>query len=126
MKFEIPGRLPGMNDIIEAAKKGRGKYQPYNIMKEQYTETIMWHAKKLPKFGKVNISITWYEKDARRDIDNIMGGQKFIMDSLVKIGTIKDDSQKYVKSINHQFEIDRKNPRIEILVEEVESSAHAD
>lgn len=117
MKFEIEGRLPNLNDIISAAKKGKGKYQPYAIMKEQYTETVAWCAKGLPSFeGAVDINITWYEKNGRRDIDNITAGTKFICDGLVIAGIIKDDSQKYVKSINNEFEIDRKNPRIEVEI----------
>lgn len=114
MKFDIPGRLPGMNEIIKAAKRGRGKYQPYAIMKEEYTNIVAWLAKKLPEYKEVDISIVWHEPNARRDLDNIMSGQKFIMDGLVKAGTIPDDSQKYVKSVTHRFEIDRHNPRVEV------------
>lgn len=121
MFFEIPGRLPNLNDIISAAKKGKGKYQPYAIMKEQYTEQVAWCAKGLPSFeGEVDINITWYEKNGKRDIDGIAaGGTKFICDGLVMAGIIKDDSQKYVKSINNEFEIDRNNPRIEVEIKEV-------
>jgi Holliday junction resolvase RusA-like endonuclease len=114
MKFDIPGRFPGMNEIITAAKMGRGKYQPYAKMKEEYTNMVAWLAKKLPRYKKVDISIVWYEPNARRDLDNIMSGQKFIMDGLVKAGAIPDDSQKYVKSVTHKFGIDRVNPRIEV------------
>ena len=120
MMIEIPGRLPSLNDIIEAAKKGRGKYQPYAIMKEQYTSDIGWLAKKLPAYERVDITITWYEPNLRRDPDNIMAGQKFILDGLVAGGVIKDDSQRYINSISHQFEVDRENPRVEINVEEAE------
>ena len=118
--IEIPGRLPSLNDIIEAAKQGKGKYQPYAIMKEQYTNEIGWIAKKLPKYNRVDITITWYEPNRRRDIDNITGGgTKFILDGLVAGGAIKDDSQRYVNSISHQFEVDREKPRVEIEVQEV-------
>ena len=115
--IEIPGRLPSLNDIIEAAKKGRGKYQPYAIMKEQYTSDIGWLAKKLPAYERVDIIITWYEPDRRRDPDNISGGgTKFILDGLVAGGAIKNDSQRYVNSISHRFEVDRENPRVEIEI----------
>ncbi|HZK34885.1 MAG TPA: Holliday junction resolvase [Bacillota bacterium] len=119
--IEIPGRLPGLNEIIEAAKQGRGKYQPYAIMKEQYTSDIGWLAKKLPAYERVDITITWYEPNLRRDPDNITGGgTKFILDGLVAGGAIKDDSQRYVNSIKHIPELDRENPRVEIEVQEVE------
>lgn len=49
MVFEISGRLPGLNEVIEAAKQGKGKYQPYALMKEEYTTMIAWIAKKMPR-----------------------------------------------------------------------------
>lgn len=118
MIIEYPGRLPGLNEIIKAAKQGRGKYQPYAIMKEQYTSDIGWLAKKLPAYNRVDITITWYEPNRRRDPDNVVGGTKFIMDGLVAGGAIRDDSQRYINSIAHRFELDRENPRVEINVEE--------
>lgn len=120
MKLEIPGQLPGTNEIIDAAKKKAKRYKAYAMMKDQYTNMVAWLAKKLPKFNKVNLTITWYEPDNRRDPDNIIGGQKFIFDGLVRAGTIKNDSRKYVKSIIHRFETDRENPRVEVEIEEVE------
>ena len=48
MEIEIPGRMPGINDIVKDAKRGRGKYQPYAIAKKEWTETVAWCAKKLP------------------------------------------------------------------------------
>ena len=120
MIIEYPGRLPGLNEIIKAAKQGRGKYQPYAIMKEQYTSEIGWLAKKLPAYERVDITITWYEPNRRRDPDNVVGGTKFIMDGLVAGGVIKDDSQRYVNSITHRFKVDRENPRVEIEVQEVQ------
>ena len=117
--IEYPGRLPGLNEIIDAAKQGRGKYQPYAQMKDRYTSEIGWLAKKLPRYNRVDITITWYEPNRRRDIDNITGGgTKFILDGLVVGGAIKDDSQRYINSIAHQFEVDRENPRVEIEVKE--------
>ena len=34
MKIVIPGEMPGMNEIIDAAKQGRKGYQPYAVMKK--------------------------------------------------------------------------------------------
>jgi Holliday junction resolvase RusA-like endonuclease len=123
MKIDIPGRFPGTNEIISAAKQGKGSYQPYAKMKEHYTGIVMLIARKLPAYNRVDIIITWYEQDRRRDIDNIAGGGcKFILDGLVKAGVLQDDSQKYINSITHRFEVDRENPRIEVEIEEAEGS----
>jgi len=120
MKFDIPGRLPGLNEVIKSAKMGKGNYQPYATMKREYGDAITYLAKKLPPCNIVSITIKWYEPDSRRDIDNIAaGGTKFIMDALVHAGTIKDDSQKYVKSISHEFYVDRENARVEVEIQEI-------
>lgn len=117
MKFEIPGSLPGMNEIIEAAKSHFGAYAK---MKEEHTTAITWLAKKLPAYKRVVLVITWYEPDRRRDPDNIMAGQKFIMDGLVMAGVIPNDSQRHIKGILHRFDVDKKNPRIEVEIADVE------
>jgi Holliday junction resolvase RusA-like endonuclease len=119
MKFEIPGRLPGINEIIDAAKRGYRGYQPYADMKKNYGQMIQWLAKKMPQYEKVIITITWYEPNAKRDIDNIMGGQKFILDALVKEKVIPNDTQRYVNEIRHNFEVDRDNPRVEVEIVEI-------
>ena len=120
MKFEISGRLPGMNEIIDAAKS---HYALYAQMKETYTTMVAWLAKKLPKYDKVNIIITWYEPDLRRDPDNVTGGgTKFVMDGLVMAGVIPNDTRKHVNSIKHIPELDRKNPRVEVEIVEVGKS----
>jgi Holliday junction resolvase RusA-like endonuclease len=49
-----------------------------------------------------------------------MAAQKFILDGLVRAGIIKDDSQKYINSITHRFEVDKRNPRVEVTLEEAE------
>lgn len=38
---------------------------------------------------------------------------------MVAGGAIKDDSQRYVRSVKHSFEVDRENPRVEIDIQEV-------
>ena len=123
MKFEIPGRLPGLNEIIDAAKQGKGNYQPYARMKEEYTTMVAWLAKKLPAYEKVALIITWHEPDRRRDPDNIMAGQKFILDGLVQAGTIPNDSQKHIKGIVHRFRVDRKEPRVEVEIIDTEKAS---
>ena len=122
MKFDIEGRLPGLNEMIDAAKQGKGKYQPYALMKEEYTNMITWIAKKLPKYEKVALIITWYEPDRRRDPDNIMAGQKFILDGMVQAGTIPNDSQKYISGIIHRFRVDKQNPRVEVEIVDIKEN----
>lgn len=51
-----------------------------------------------------------------RDPDNITGGQKFILDGLVRGGVIPDDSQKYIAGIIHRFRVDKRKPRVEVEI----------
>ena len=122
MKFDIEGRLPGLNEMIDAAKS---HYGAYASMKQTYTDMVAWLAKKLPTYKRVDLVITWHEPDQRRDPDNIMAGQKFILDGLVAAGTIPNDSQKYVRGIMHRFEVDRQNPRVEVEIVDIEKCANA-
>lgn len=122
VKIEIPGRLPGLNEILDYAKRHYAEYSP---IKKEHTTAVAWLAKKLPKYEKVALIITWYEPDKRRDPDNIMAGQKFILDGLVMAGTIPNDSQKYVRGIVHRFKVDRKNPRVEVEIVDVEKNEKA-
>ena len=121
MKIEIPGRLPGLNEIIDAAKS---HYAKYSTEKKEYTEEVAWLAKqaRLPKYEKAYLVITWFEPNGRRDPDNVMAGQKFILDGLVQAGVLPGDSQKYILGIYHRFMVDRKNPRIEVEIRGVKNS----
>ena len=107
-----------MNEMIAAAKQGKNGYQPYAEMKQQYTDMVAWPAKMLPKYNCIDIKITWHEPNAKRDPDNIMAAAKFILDGLSRTGTIPDDSQKYIHSVLHKIEVDPKNPRVEIEIQE--------
>jgi Holliday junction resolvase RusA-like endonuclease len=116
-KLNIPGELPGLNEIIDASKNHFGSYAS---MKEFYTDMIAWLAYSLPQFeNPIKAHIVWYARTKRRDPDNVMAGQKFIFDGLVKAGKIQKDTWKFIQAITHDFQIDRQNPRIEVEIEEV-------
>lgn len=64
----------------------------------------------------------WIEPNRRRDLDNISSfGRKVIQDALVDTGVLKDDGWKYVVGFSDKFEVDKKEPRIEVRIKEVES-----
>lgn len=120
-KIVIPGELPDTNTIITESKKGRGKWQPYNEMKQEYTNTVAWIAKSEIKkqLTKIDLEITWICKNRRKDKDNISGGIKFILDGLVVAGVIKDDGWGQVGDIYHKFKVDKHNPRVDVEIREV-------
>lgn len=121
MLITIPGELPDMNTIIAESKKGRGGYQPYAIMKREYTDLVTLIAKsKIKKtYEKIDIEINWICKNKRKDKDNIQAGIKFILDGLVQANVIENDGWKQVGDIYHKFKVDKKNPRVEVRIREV-------
>lgn len=69
----------------------------------------------------VFMEYTWIEPSRRRDKDNISSfGRKVIQDALVQCGVLQDDGWKYVVGFSDRFEVDRENPRIEVLIKEIE------
>lgn len=116
-KLIIPGELPDLNRIIAASKQHYGQYSK---LKKENTEFVAWIAKKLPVLSKINLKITWYCKDKRKDKDNISVGIKFILDGLVKAKVIKNDGWNEIGDFEYRFCVDKKNPRIEVEITEVE------
>lgn len=113
IKFEIPGTLPTMNEIIAASKS---HYGMYSKMKKKYTQLVIECAEGLPSVESANFLITWCCSSKRKDKDNIVAGQKFIFDGLVDGGILENDGWKQVGDISHKFTIDKDNPRIVVEI----------
>jgi len=113
MQFTIPGELPDMNTIV---KKSKSHYMAYSNMKKDYTALVQMSAGNLPKVEKADFEITWYCKDRRKDKDNIMAGQKFIYDGLVKAGVLANDGWAQIGNITNKFEVSKENPRVEVKI----------
>ncbi|MGI6079167.1 MAG: Holliday junction resolvase [Fastidiosipilaceae bacterium] len=113
--FIIPGQLPGLNEIIEADRSN--KYSGAK-MKKKNTEDIVWiiKANKIPKHDRIGLRIAFYELSKRRDKDNIMAGQKFILDGLVMAGIIKNDGWVEINELIYEFHVDKSNPRVEVTL----------
>lgn len=115
----IKGTLPGRN---ESEKAARTHWAVGAKLKKEYTELVKLECKAQrikPLLNKARIEVTFYEKDMRRDSDNVYGGLKYILDGLVKAGVIKDDSRRYIDLYINPVELDRQNPRIEVEIKEI-------
>ncbi len=116
----IPGRLPGLNEYIAAERSNRHKAAK---MKADYGNIVSCEIRRC--LGRIHIykpvfmEYKWVEKGKRRDLDNITFGRKIIQDSLVQCGVLKDDGWKYVVGFSDRFEVDKSNPRIEVLIKEI-------
>ena len=120
-KVVIEGRFPSMNEFINA---NRTHNQKGNKMKQQSQDEISWQLlqqhKKLHIDKPVKLFYTFYEPNKKRDLDNISGYfHKVFQDALVHCGIIMDDSWHYILGFSDTFLVDNKNPRIEVIIQEV-------
>lgn len=120
-KLIIPGSLNNLNDYINSERTNRHK----GAKMKRDNENIVSFAIKQCLWGvriekPVFMEFIWYEKNRRRDLDNISSfGRKVIQDALVYCGVLKDDGWKYVVGFSDRFEVDKENPRIEVKIKEL-------
>ena len=121
-KFTVPGRLDGLNEYTSA-----NRTNPYKggKMKKDNEETVIWSIRQQLRGLHINCPVTlkytFYEKNKRRDLDNISSfAHKVIQDSLVKTGILKNDGWNEIVGFRDSFAVDKDNPRIEVTLEEAE------
>lgn len=117
LKFVISGRLPGLNDIVDANRSNRfyGASQKKKETQRCALEIIRQTSGRITQ--PFRLRVTWIERDLRRDPDNVAAGIKFIADALVEVGRIPNDTREFVRGIEHIFQLpDKQNPRIEVEV----------
>lgn len=101
-KIEIPFKLPSLNQYINECRKNR--YAGAN-MKKNIEEDIACYINDLPQYkNPIKIHFHWIEGNKKRDLDNVCFAKKFILDSMVKAGKLKDDNRKYVIGFEDTFE----------------------
>lgn len=120
IKLIIPGRLDGLNKLINANRQN--PYVGAKVKKDNDTIVsfeILHQLNGAQVQNPVFIDFLWVEKDRRRDPDNVASGKKYILDALVRSGVLKDDTQRYIRGFTDSFEVDKDNPRIEVLIREI-------
>jgi Holliday junction resolvase RusA-like endonuclease len=112
--FFVPGLLPGANDII------RKHHMVYSKLKSQWGLTIARCiiVAKLKRVQTCTIAFLWQELHDRRDDDNIMFGQKFVLDALRDTRIIPDDRRRFVRSNTHRIIVEPDNPGVLVTIEE--------
>ena len=101
-RIEIPFRLPSLNNYINECRKNR---YAGATMKKSVEEDIGIFINKLPTYTKpIQIHFHWIEENKKRDLDNVCFAKKFILDSMVKAGKLKDDNRNCVTGFTDTFE----------------------
>lgn len=119
IKLTIRERLPNLNDYTR-----ENRYNRYNGAKMKFsveqiiTGYILEQIRLCKARMPVAVVIRWYEPNARRDKDNVMFAEKFVLDSLVERGIIEGDGWNDILQIFHWCDIDKDNPRVEVEIYE--------
>ena len=122
-EFTIKQKLPSLNDVIAINRTNRFQGAKF---KREIEELIGWSIrsaltrKTLYKPKKaVIVRFTWTEPNRRRDCDNIASAKKFILDALVNMKVLENDTQKYVVGFYDVFEIGKDySVRVELIEKE--------
>lgn len=122
--FFVPGPLPGLNTLIDAAKEqgyARKGWNGYAQAKRQWMQTIYWQVMQqgLKPMQRVFVTFSWHEQDRRRDPDNFSsGGKKIILDALVKAGVLKNDGWSEIDGFLDTWVVDKGRPGVQVTLEE--------
>lgn len=118
MVITIPGELTDLNKFINSQRTNR--YAGAKLKKENTEKCcyafLMAKATGLRVTTPINLKITWYCKNKRKDPDNVAFGVKFILDGMQEARMIENDGFNEIKEIHHWFAIDKDCPRIEIEI----------
>lgn len=118
MKIEIPLKLPSLNEYVNICRINRYGANDY---KKRIQAEIFAYIKDMPKYEKpIKIHFHWIEGNNRRDFDNVCASKKFILDSLVTYGKLKDDNRKCVCAFTDTFAYEKNVWKVILDIEEVE------
>ncbi len=121
-KLMVKGRLDNYNDYITACRTHPMKGAKLKGKNEEKVKAAIYEQLGRLRIQKpVYIKYRWYEKDRRRDLDNVSSfGRKVIQDALVATKVLQNDGWKNITGFQDSFFVDAANPRIEIEIEVVE------
>ena len=112
----IPIEPPSQN--VVAQNKGGGRHK-YRRIRQEYEMALLWK-RNIPKAkGKRRVAITrCYSRHGKeRDLANIVGGCKALMDALTLTKLIVDDSPKYLEA--HYSQERGKASGVRIVLEDI-------
>lgn len=117
-RFIIPGRLPGLNEIVGASRSNKFKAAKQKTDIQALIRACAFRLRN-KKLERVNVKVEWHEKDKRRDKDNIRAGVKFILDALQEINAIANDNWSVINEITDSYVVDKADPKVVVEITEV-------
>lgn len=120
--FFLPGKLPGMNEILRLKGAGRrGGNFGYNAMKKKIHRQVWGEVRKrkIDPVACARMDFLWVEPNRKRDKDNICAARKFVLDGLVEAGVLQGDGWKYIDGWTDEFRVDKEKPGVKVTIFEV-------
>lgn len=125
-------RIVGPWTVKQSAKKKfspnlnqyrNAHYQTLSKVKREYAKLIYPQLEGVEPLGKVVVTLVAYPPNKRLfDCDNLSPHMKFFLDALVTAEVLVDDNYTVVVRTLHEVGgIDKENPRVEFIVEEVDN-----
>ena len=97
----VLGKLPGLNEYIDACRENRYKAAK---LKREAESLVIWQARRIEKItARSKFVFTWYEHTRRRDPDNVAFAKKFVLDALQQCGKLKNDNSNFVSGFEDRF-----------------------
>lgn len=121
-KIVIPGRFESLNKYLSELSRHPLSGNRMKQRDEHICVTYIRQALKNTKLkAPIIIHYGFYEQNTKRDRMNVFSyADKVFQDSLQKAGNLANDNWHNVYNTTHDFYVDAKNSRIEIVIEEVD------
>jgi hypothetical protein len=115
VEFFIPGEFTTLNQHIDAANAHRA--QAAKIKRDE-TARVRFAAAEVPPIQDypVDLHLVWYRENRKSDPDNIAFAIKYILDGLQDAGVMVQDTWNCVRSITHEFRIDKDAPGVAVTI----------
>lgn len=121
-RYKVGTVLPPTKYYINLNKIKNLHYQTYNQVKSKYEEIAIKMLRGITMSTPIKLTFVHYYPDLRqRDRANACCiHEKFFCDAMTEARCIPDDNDKYIiETVYRSGGLDKKNPRMEIIVEEV-------
>ena len=111
--FFVAGKLPGANQCL---------WKHWRIFRQVKMDSQVWilaaiRKAKIKPMQYAAVRFDWREPNQKRDFDNIMFAQKFILDALVKQRILQDDGWAHIVKIEHSVSLDVSQPGVLVTLE---------
>ena len=113
--FEIPFRLPSLNEYIDKCRNNRYGGAKY---KKDIEMEIMRVLPKCQIECQVWFDFVWYEQTKRRDKDNVAFAKKYILDAIQRSGMIPNDNNQFVLGFSDRF-VYGEGDKVKVIVKEM-------